>query len=129
GTMNGVALLAGEFDLGTGFERDIGALALEGDDVAFFFLRLPTERVGEAVEEAFNPAFAEVAGCPTAAARDADHFILGADPPSLAWLASLVEIVDELGSVLDDLSRFRPFDVLRHTDPPVGCSPLAASRP
>src|SRR5207247_8803430 len=88
--MNGVALLAGEFDLGTRLERDIGALALEGDDVAFFFLRLPPERVSEAVEDAFNAAFAEVAGRPRAPAGDAADFLHSAGTPSLAWIARLI---------------------------------------
>src|SRR5262249_30258651 len=123
GAVHGFALLAGEFDLRARFEGNVRPLPFEGNDVAFFFDRLPSERVGETEEQAFDPAFAEVARRPAAAARDADHLVFGADTPRLARLTGLIKIVNQLRSVLDDLSRFRAFDVLRH-GPPLWALPL-----
>ncbi len=119
GTVDGFTLFAGEFDLRAGLEGDIGAFAFQSDNVPFFFLRFPTERVSEAVQKALDPTFTEIARSPAAATRDPDHLVFGADLPLLTWFAGLVEIVDQLRSVLDDLSRFRAFDVLRHGLPPL----------
>ena len=55
-TMDGLALFAGEFELRTGFECNIGTLPLKGDNAAFFFLGFPFQGVGQAAQDMLNTA-------------------------------------------------------------------------
>ena len=62
--MDGLTLFAGEFELSARFKRDIGSLALEGDDATGFFLGLPFQGVGQAAQDMLNAAPPGVARCP-----------------------------------------------------------------
>ena len=117
GAVDGCALLARQLNLSPRFKSDIGPFATQGDHMTLFLLRLPAQRVGQAEQQTLNAPVCRVAGGAAAAARDADHFVFRPNPPLLAWLPGLIEVINELGLVLDDLFGVRSLDVLRHASP------------
>jgi hypothetical protein len=85
--------------------------------MSFFFYRFPAKRIRETKKDTFDAALSEIASCSATPSRDPDHFVFSANTPFLARFSGLVKVVDELRSVLDDLSRLGTFNVLRHGCP------------
>src|SRR5690606_19487245 len=94
---------AGELELAAGLQRHAGAVLGEGDDVVALLDGRPAEAL-QPLEQRAYAARALVGQRPEVVERIAELLVLGADAPSLRWLAAGLEIFDELSLAGDDFA-------------------------
>src|ERR1700724_3564443 len=83
-TMDSFALLAGELDLGAGFNRDASGTALERERMAVLLVfELPSEALDEFPEDPFDPIGSGIRQGRAVCRGDRDFLVLSADAPLL----------------------------------------------
>ena len=95
---------AGEFQLAGRLQRDRGAVAQQGDDLAVLFHRLPA-KTGQSLQQGFDAALAFEGGRAQVIQAEAELLVLGADAPLLRRLLPGGDVVDQLAAVGDGRIR------------------------
>ena len=85
-----------------GSKRNLCFVARQRDDIAVLLLRLPAEALDQLAQNKVDAALTEIGNRLPRIAVDTDFFVFGADPPTLARLAGIVEVGFELVLFLND---------------------------
>src|SRR5438445_7906710 len=124
GAVDGFTLLAREFDLTAGLERNWRALALERDDAPVLVFGFVAEAIAQPTEDFLDAIGAGEGQGATVARGDCNFFVLGADPPFFARLGAAFEIANQVLLLLQCFTH-------RLSVPHIGCmkGPSAVAAP